>query len=90
MTTNEKIKALLESIEGVTNIKHYLLVNNDGYAFEYRGFKFDLRHWRNCYGVETNFYSVMNNARPDNWEEWIKEFSNKLEEEANKILKGIN
>ena len=90
MTTNEKIKALLESIEGVTNIKHYLLVNNEGYTFEYRGFKFDLRHWRNCYGVEMNNYSLMSNATPQNYESWIQEFMNVINKRANEILKEGN
>ena len=83
----EKIKAMLES-KNVTNIKHYTLVNNSGYTFEYKGVKFDLRHWRNCYGVEMNCYSLMNNARPDNYPEWIKEFTKEIDREANRILKG--
>ena len=90
MTTNEKIKALLVSIEGVTNIKHYLLVNNEGYTFEYRGFKFDLRHWRNCYGVAMNNYSLMNNSTPLNYESWIEEFSKVIDRLANEILKEGN
>lgn len=85
----DKIKTLLES-KNVTNIKHYILVNNDGFTFEYKGFKFDLRHWVNVYGVETNFYSLMNNATPENWQEWIKDFTNQINKEANEILKEGN
>lgn len=85
----DKIKTLLES-KNVTNIKYYMLVNNDGYTFEYKGFKFDLRHWVNVYGVKTNFYSLMNNATPENWQEWIKDFTDQINKEANEILKEGN
>lgn len=84
--STDKIKALLES-KNVTNIKYYSLINNSGYTFEYRGIRFDLRHWRNVYGAECNFYSLSNNCDPKNREEWIKEFTEIINKEANAILR---
>lgn len=84
---DEQIKKFLEEI-GASNIKFYMLVNNDGYTFEYKGVKFDLRHWVNVYGVETNFYSLMNNTTPETYQDWIKLFTNMVDQEANKILHG--
>lgn len=87
MTTKvyDKIRKLLES-KNVSDLRYYMLINNDGFTFNYRGFRFDLRHWVNVYGVETNQFSLMNNATPNNWEKWIEEFTKEIDEEANNIL----
>lgn len=84
---DEQIKKFLKEI-GASNIKFYMLVNNDGYRFEYKGIKFDLRHWRNVYGVETNFYSISSNSTPNNYQEWEGEFLRLITKRANEILKG--
>ena len=46
---------LLKSI-GCEDVKSYMLVNNYGYTFVKSGFKFDLRHWLNCYGADVDYW----------------------------------
>lgn len=45
---------------GGTNIEHYDLINNEGYTFNIGVVRVDARHWRNCYGADVNFWSVLN------------------------------
>ena len=48
----KELTADLTSIEGVTDIKLYTLVNNYGATFTKDGVKCDLRRWANCYGAD--------------------------------------
>ena len=53
----KQIKEMLEQ-EGMTDIKYYMLINNEGYTFtDKEGRRCDLRHWRNVYGSEVDFWS---------------------------------
>jgi hypothetical protein len=40
----------------------YQLVNNHGYYINYKGHRFDLRHWLNVYGQETDFWNMWSNT----------------------------
>ena len=44
---------------GCTNIQPYTLVNNSGLTFDYNEQHYDARHWRNVYGVSTNYWSIV-------------------------------
>ena len=78
---DDKIKKMLQD-KGATNIEFYMLVNNDGYTFELEGVRFDLRHWRNVYGVETDFWDVMYLSNPN---EKSHILAGEIKAEANRI-----
>ena len=78
---DDKIEKMLQD-KGATNIKFYMLVNNDGFTFEIGGVKFDLRHWRNVYGVETDFWDVNFLTTPN---EESHALAGEIKAEANKI-----
>ena len=44
---------------GCTFVDSYCLINNSGIVFTLDGIKYDARHWRNVYGVSTNFWDIM-------------------------------
>ena len=79
----DKVKEAIIKAGGL-NIKHYLLINNEGFTFELNGLKVDLRLWRNVYGCEANFYAyhLPNNNTPTEAE---RQTLNALRDEANKI-----
>lgn len=67
--------AMLKTIIGIEEVKHYTLINNEGYTFTKHGKKYDLRHWRNVYGAEVDFWSVGGNGTErscDTFDEAIK------------------
>lgn len=57
---DEKIEEMLRQ-EGAENIRHYSLVSNSGFAFDLNGEHYDLRHWRNVYGCEVDYWSCCGN-----------------------------
>lgn len=79
----KKIKAMLIK-HGATDIKSYLLINNSGYEFIIKGVKYDLRHWRNVYGCEVDYYRIIETPKND------YEIVKAINKEANEILKSIN
>ena len=40
----------------------YQLVNNHGYYINYKGHRFDLRHWLNVYGERVDFWNMWSNT----------------------------
>ena len=50
---------------GCTEVKPYSLVNNHGYTFKYNEVSYDIRFWRNCYGVELNYWDVSVDGNSD-------------------------
>ena len=52
----------LKQVEGVTDVKGYVLVNNTGWTFSKNGFRFDVRFWANCYGVYVGAYELMGSS----------------------------
>lgn len=79
--TYKELTADLTSIEGVTDIKLYTLVNNYGAEFMKDGSHFDLRRWANCYGADLKWgVSVtgcrgISNESYENCISFIKEWS---------------
>ena len=39
-------------------VKEYSLVNNYGYIVKVNNNEYDLRHWRNIYGAEINYWEI--------------------------------
>ena len=71
---NNKIEEMLIR-EGATQIEYYMLINNDGFTFIWKdGNKHDLRHWRNVYGSDCDFWSCSIGI--------IKEKANQINKEA--------
>lgn len=63
MTLSERQKKradLYRKLEamGLSEISSYMLVNNYGYTFKYKGVLYDLRHWLNCYGADVDYWSL--------------------------------
>lgn len=54
--TEKYMEELLASSE--LTYEPYSLVNNHGYHITYKGTHYDLRHWLNVYGVNTNFWDL--------------------------------
>lgn len=76
----DNVKELLIKM-GCENIEHYTLVNNTGYTFTRTDIKYDVRHWRNCYGAELDIWNCM----PLN-EEYDPQFVRVLNNELKHIL----
>lgn len=51
---------------GCKDISTYSLVNNYGFKFTYNNVTYDLRYWRNCYGVELNYWDASAESNADN------------------------
>ena len=54
--TEKYMDELLASSE--LTYEPYSLVNNHGYNITHKGTRYDLRHWLNVYGVDTNFWDL--------------------------------
>ena len=56
-------KAFFEKLEslGLSDISGYTLVNNYGYTFNYKGQRYDARHWLNVYGADVDYWDIMPN-----------------------------
>lgn len=53
--TSTELAKVLQSIDEVSNIEPYDLVNNYGCYFIKNGEKHDMRRWLNCYGVDAGW-----------------------------------
>lgn len=53
-------KTYIEDLKSNTDfqVETYQLVNNHGYYINYKGHRFDLRHFLNVYGQETDFWNM--------------------------------
>ena len=71
--------------KGATNIEFYMLVNNDGFTFEYKGKRYDLRHWRNVYGVECDFWDCSCLDRYEDTTNVERSFMKAVKDAANEI-----
>lgn len=62
MTEREKILIMVKGFLMGLGIKTtgYTLINNYGITFEYKGHKFDMRYWANCYGTALNLWKIRN------------------------------
>ena len=64
MTKREELQAKREAFYrklegmGLSEISSYMLVNNYGYTFKYKGVRYDLRHWLNCYGASIDSWEL--------------------------------
>ena len=45
-----------------TNLNRYSLVNNNGWTFDLNGNNYDVRHWKNIYGVQVNYWKIDTSA----------------------------
>lgn len=77
MTKYVDICAILKK-HGAQEIRYYSLINNSGYVFTLDGSRYDLRHWRNIYGVEVDHYNYV--TTKDASEETSKKLRAILEE----------
>ena len=82
---NKEIEKMLKKL-GAKKIEFYVLVNNDGFTFEYEGKRYDLRHWRNVYGVECDFWDCTNvddykryNGENRSFMQYVKNRANEIE-----------
>ena len=80
---SDKVKEMLINY-GAYDIKHYLLINNSGFIFYLNGIKYDLRHYRNIYGADVNYYAVLHYDKNDKNADTLRKITN----EANNILKS--
>lgn len=48
---------------GFEIIGYYNLVSNYGFKIKLNNQEYDLRHWKNCYGAEVNYWEVSPKCR---------------------------
>lgn len=60
-----ELEKKLSGLEGLSEIKHYTLVNNYGCTFVKNGKHYDLRRWINCYGVDLGWQVFGTKANED-------------------------
>ena len=72
-------------------VDSYQLVNNYGYHIDYKGHRFDLRHWLNVYGERFDYWDIWCNTNKQTMSKHVKrditqkDLINLMEE----ILKGV-
>lgn len=76
VTRQKKFYSKLESM-GLSKISSYMLINNYGFTFEYKGQRYDLRHWLNCYGASVDSWELFpKNEELNRAVEIIKKYDN--------------
>lgn len=73
MTILEKLKKEKEIIlkKGIEITDEYNLVSNYGYKIKLNNQEYDLRHWKNCYGVEVDYWEVNHKCKATDEEKKI-------------------
>lgn len=73
--------AILSS--GFEIVDDYSLVNNYGYKIKLNNTEYDLRHWKNIYGIEVDYWSVDNKSKAS------EEDRKKIEELEKKMTREL-
>lgn len=55
----KKEKEIIMEYKNIKLIEEYSLVSNYGYVVELNGKRYDLRHWLNVYGVDTDYWNII-------------------------------